>query len=180
MATFTCYPGALDHTQRVEVSTLKNITVSDGACHIIAKKETLMIRAINYEPDDKILDDGRQNLREYDYTSSMIVTTKPFFHGKYEARCKLPKGNGLWPAFWLFGFQGNKRYNEIDIFDAYEGHNTLVNCIYHDFDGSGNQPVAMQLTRATIYRNGILTPATLKPTRFPFSLTIFSYPNIRV
>ena len=28
---------------------------------------------------------------------------KEFTYGKVEARIKLPKGNGVWPAFWLLG-----------------------------------------------------------------------------
>jgi len=39
----------------------------------------------------------------YDYTSGLI-TTEPSFaqtYGRFVARLRLPKGKGLWPAFWL-------------------------------------------------------------------------------
>ncbi len=40
-----------------------------------------------------------------DYTSGRIKTQGRFSHarGRFEARIKLPVGQGLWPAFWLLG-----------------------------------------------------------------------------
>ena len=35
-----------------------------------------------------------------------------FRHGFFEISAKIPKGAGLWPAFWLFGWAG-----EIDVFE---------------------------------------------------------------
>jgi beta-glucanase (GH16 family) len=37
-----------------------------------------------------------------------------FKYGKYEIKCKIPKGQGFWPAFWLFGSE-----REIDIFEFF-------------------------------------------------------------
>ena len=39
-----------------------------------------------------------------------------FGFGKYEIRCKIPKGKGFWPAFWLYG-EKNGRGDEIDVFE---------------------------------------------------------------
>lgn len=40
-----------------------------------------------------------------DYTSARIKTQGLFEqkHGRFEARIKLPAGDGLWPAFWMLG-----------------------------------------------------------------------------
>ncbi|HSN83495.1 MAG TPA: glycoside hydrolase family 16 protein [Polyangiales bacterium] len=40
-----------------------------------------------------------------DYTSGRIKTQGLFEqqHGRFEARIKLPEGQGLWPAFWMLG-----------------------------------------------------------------------------
>jgi len=58
----------------------------DGAGHlaITAKKEAFL---------------GSQ------YTSARIITKGKLEqkHGRFEARIKLPKGQGIWPAFWLLG-----------------------------------------------------------------------------
>lgn len=35
-----------------------------------------------------------------------------FTHGRFEVRCRIPKGTGLWPAFWGFGGE-----TEIDVFE---------------------------------------------------------------
>lgn len=49
------------------------------------------------------------------YSSGMLHTRPPwkFKYGRFEIRCRLPKGMGFWPAFWLYGWGGN----EIDIFE---------------------------------------------------------------
>jgi hypothetical protein len=36
-------------------------------------------------------------------------------YGYFEARLKVPKGQGYWPAFWLLGANGTTGVNEIDI-----------------------------------------------------------------
>ncbi|HRQ89472.1 MAG TPA: glycoside hydrolase family 16 protein [Bacteroidia bacterium] len=38
-----------------------------------------------------------------DYRSGMMTTAGKFVqrYGRFEIRCKVPKGKGLWPAFWL-------------------------------------------------------------------------------
>lgn len=44
-----------------------------------------------------------------------------FTFGYTEARMKMPKGAGLWPAFWLFPVAGDRPYGEIDIVEALGG-----------------------------------------------------------
>jgi beta-glucanase (GH16 family) len=39
-------------------------------------------------------------------------------YGYFEMEAKLPRGQGVWPAFWLFAHPGNRR-PEIDIMEAY-------------------------------------------------------------
>ncbi|HZW19964.1 glycoside hydrolase family 16 protein [Noviherbaspirillum sp.] len=41
-------------------------------------------------------------------------------YGYFEMEAKLPKGKGVWPAFWLLGYQDGRR-PEIDILEAYPG-----------------------------------------------------------
>ena len=40
-----------------------------------------------------------------DYTSARLKTEKLFTqkYGKFEARIRIPKGQGMWPAFWMLG-----------------------------------------------------------------------------
>jgi beta-glucanase (GH16 family) len=122
----------LEGGQSLELRTLNNVSVKKGICSIIAKKETVINKVVNYKPDNEILNDGKPNLRTFNYTSSLLVSKNSFYHGKYEIRCKMPVGNGFWPAFWIFG---GERYNEIDIFDSYKGSNKIVSGMFHDYNG---------------------------------------------
>src|SRR5579864_1975484 len=42
-------------------------------------------------------------------------------------RCRMPKGQGFWPAFWLLGGAGSTGVNEIDI---HEFLGNAVNTVY--------------------------------------------------
>lgn len=64
----------------------------------------------HYRPDDVLLQDGlltlRSQKRDFEgqpYTSGLIDSRGKFYqtYGRFEARVKVPKGKGLWPAFWL-------------------------------------------------------------------------------
>ncbi len=108
-----------------------NLQLSNGTLKIIAKKETIDARVIPYCPDpcypnnctpqeidDCILtEDLLPNKRTFYYTSGALYSNTQqlglFGPGKYEIRCKIPKIDGLWPSFWLFG----ECSQEIDIFE---------------------------------------------------------------
>jgi beta-glucanase (GH16 family) len=67
------------------------------------------------------------NLRCYygpcQYTSARLLTANKveFTYGRIEIRVKVPRGNGLWPAFWALGTNINKvgwpKSGEIDIME---------------------------------------------------------------
>ena len=66
-----------------------------------------------YRPDNAVLDgDGhlvitalREDVAGSAYTSARLITKglREFAYGRFEARVKLPRGQGIWPAFWLLG-----------------------------------------------------------------------------
>jgi beta-glucanase (GH16 family) len=56
---------------------------------------------------------GIQGQFNYQYTSGEIVSKVPYHYGYYEIRCKLPKGESFWPAFWNF----SSPWNEIDFYE---------------------------------------------------------------
>ena len=49
----------------------------------------------------------------FNYQSGMIYSKQQFTFGYYEMNFKADKGEGFWPAFWLFGEENQ----EIDIFE---------------------------------------------------------------
>jgi len=90
------------YTDRTE-----NITVQNGVLIISAKEESFA---------------------GSNYTSARILTKGKFeqTYGRFEARIRLPYGQGMWPAFWLLGDESNADswpdIGEIDIME-YRGQN---------------------------------------------------------
>lgn len=103
-----------------ELNTLDNVLVTDGTLKILSDKKKRISKAVSWKSDDEILSDGLPNLRAYNYTSANLWTKIPYGYGKFEARVKVPKGKGLWPAFWLYG---GDVWNEIDVFEFWNEHN---------------------------------------------------------
>lgn len=122
-----------------------------------------------YVPDEVLVEQGllRLRSRQRDYgpqhfTSGRVDTSGKFAptYGRFEIRAKLPAGQGLWPAHWLYPQQrdwamemlmadavaaGKERlipearpwYTEIDIME-FLGHEPTVvygTLHYHSFDG---------------------------------------------
>lgn len=81
----------------------ENVVVEDGMLKIIARQEQFQ---------------GRN------YTSGRILTKGLFdqSYGRFEARIKLPWGQGIWPAFWMLGDDSDgtvswPQIGEIDIME---------------------------------------------------------------
>ncbi|MBK9389030.1 MAG: glycoside hydrolase family 16 protein [Bacteroidetes bacterium] len=122
-----------------------------------------------YVPDDVYTEDGnlriRSRVRKYgdmEYTSGRLDTRNKFtpVYGRFEIRGKLPVGQGIWPAYWLYPQNRNWQmeyvmseavangresfipeerpwYSEIDIME-FLGHepNILYGTLhYYSFDG---------------------------------------------
>ena len=52
-----------------------------------------------------VIEAHRERYENRDYTSARIKTAglKERTYGRYEARIKIPQGQGIWPAFWMLG-----------------------------------------------------------------------------
>src|SRR5262249_37448387 len=66
-----------------------------------------------------------------DYSSGVICSVHEQTYGYFEARLKMPKGQGLWPAFWLLGAAGTQGVNEIDIHELLGNDPTTVYMTVH-------------------------------------------------
>ena len=58
-----------------------------------------------------------------DYGVGMLWSVNPFSFGRYRLIAKMPKGNFLWLAFWLYSFTPH-RPEEIDIIEVYSEDTT--------------------------------------------------------
>lgn len=52
--------------------------------------------------------------------AGLISSTEKFGYGIYEIEAKLPKGKGLWPAFWMWAWESYPP--EIDVLEAYSSY----------------------------------------------------------
>lgn len=107
------------YTNRTE-----NVTVQNGVLIITAKKEALNGAA---------------------YTSARITSKGKFeqAYGRFEARIKLPSGQGIWPAFWLLGSNCDQvdwpQCGEIDIMEFRGQEPTKIHGTVHGpgYSGAG-------------------------------------------
>jgi beta-glucanase (GH16 family) len=72
-----------------------------------------------------------------DYTSARLKTQTKFTqtYGRFEARIKIPAGQGIWPAFWMLGndidTNGWPKSGEIDIMENIGREPTMVHGSLH-------------------------------------------------
>lgn len=131
--------------------TLDNVTVSPetfygentsatGVCVINLRQETVVKPATFWDPNSPVV--------TYHYTAADVVSKRKFGWGKYEIRCKLPKGKGFYSSFWMYGEQ-NKIGNEIDGFEISNENNVagkydenllckVAEMHYHFWDKTGS------------------------------------------
>ena len=95
----------------------------------------------------------KENFLEQEYTSARMTTSGLFeqARGRFEARIKLPVGQGIWPAFWLLGNDigtvGWPTCGEIDIME-YRGQEP--NIILGSIHGPGYSGGSSVTTRYTL------------------------------
>ncbi|GIF16078.1 discoidin domain-containing protein [Actinoplanes teichomyceticus] len=105
-----------------------------------------------------VIEARRQDYQGRQYTSHRMNTSNKFHvqYGRIEARIRVPKGNGLWPAFWMMGsdFLAGRPwpYNgEIDIMEVLgrntsEAYSTLHAPAYNGAGGYGQKYATVDLS----------------------------------
>lgn len=92
-----------------------------GGLKLQSLEEDVTRLAERWEDSTEVLCDGIQNLRDFEYTSGAITSKTRYGYGFFEIRCKIPKGLGYWPAFWMH-YAGQ----EIDVLEP--SGSQSVNC----------------------------------------------------
>jgi beta-glucanase (GH16 family) len=94
-----------------------------------------------------VIEARRERIGGKEFTSARIKTQglKERTYGRYEARIKIPRGQGIWPAFWLLGADiktaGWPRCGEIDIMENIGKEPSLVHGTLHGPGYSGVQGI---------------------------------------
>lgn len=113
--------------QQFYTNRLNNIKVVDGMLQITAVRELYLGSS---------------------YTSAKIISKGKFSQkqGRFEARIKMPYGQGLWPAFWLLGDNidqvGWPKCGEIDIMEYRGQQPTVTNAAVHGPGFSGANAIS--------------------------------------
>jgi beta-glucanase (GH16 family) len=120
-----------NYTNRTSNASLQADSLADGgsALKIVARKENLGVQCWNGTTCP--------------YTSARLITANKFdqTYGRFEARMRLPTGQGIWPAFWMLGATGGNwpDNGEIDIME-HLGHQTGK--VYGTIHGPGYSAAA--------------------------------------
>ena len=89
------------------------------------------------------------------YTSARLKTMGRFeqTYGRFEARIRIPRGQGLWPAFWMLGGDidrvGWPRCGEIDVMENIGREPAAVHGTLHGPGYSGGNSIGGSYTLAT-------------------------------
>jgi beta-glucanase (GH16 family) len=86
------------------------------------------------------------------YTSARLLTKNKFSqaYGRFEARIKIPYGQGIWPAFWLLGDNIDTAHwpncGEIDIMENIGKESSIVHGTFHGPGYSGGNGISAAYT----------------------------------
>jgi len=117
----------------------QNAYVQDGNLVIQARKEA-------YTGSDGV---------SRNYTSARLLTAGTFSqaYGRFEARIKLPYGQGMWPAFWMLGNNisqvGWPQCGEIDIMENIGKEPSMIHGSIHGPGYTGGTGVSNSYTLPT-------------------------------
>ena len=116
-----------NHELEYYTNRLQNASVQDGSLVMQAQRE-------KYTGPDGV---------SRDYTSARLKTLGKFSrtYGRFEARIKIPYGQGLWPAFWMMGDDIGRvdwpRCGEIDIMENIGKEPSIIHGSIHGPGYSG-------------------------------------------
>ncbi|MEV5496510.1 family 16 glycosylhydrolase [Nonomuraea fuscirosea] len=93
------------------------------------------------------------------YTSARLLTRDTFTraYGRFEARMKLPRGQGIWPAFWMLGGTTWPDNGEIDIMENIGREPNTVHGTIHGPGYSGGGGIGAGYTIGTPFADAFHT-----------------------
>lgn len=125
-----------NHELEYYTNRLQNIQTQAGKLVITARHE-------GYSDDKGVL---------FGYTSARIKTLHKFeqAYGRFEARIRIPRGQGIWPAFWMLGNDIDSKpwpaCGEIDIMENIGKEPATVHGTIHGPGYSGEKGIGSAFT----------------------------------
>jgi beta-glucanase (GH16 family) len=117
-----------------------NVSLHQGKLQFqLNKKENLFalnsweIDTVLFKKEKIRLEDG--NKYRFKYTGGLIWSKRTYQYGYFEIKFKAPTGQGIWPAFWMYGGKPN---NEIDFFELKGERENQLHVDVHCPDGCSN------------------------------------------
>ncbi len=119
--------------------TNSNILVGNGILKIISRRDTFYNMPVIESWNPYVV-----SYSDFFFSTGEIMSKNKFGYGKYEARIRIPKGKGLWPAFWTYGNTDISPWHEIDVFEFYGETESEESSIHHmavhrDYMGQGHK-----------------------------------------
>jgi len=93
-----------------------------------------------------------------DYTSARLITRNKFSatYGRFEARIKIPYGQGIWPAFWMLGSNIDSvswpQCGEVDIMENIGKEPSMIHGTIHGPGYSGGSGIGSSYSLSTNQR----------------------------
>jgi len=117
-----------------------NIESKDGTLSFLLKRKDTIIQLQSYEIDTPSLRRNKitllpNNKLRFNYSGALLWSYRSYLYGYYELKFKGVAGDGVWPAFWLYG--GNPNY-EIDFFELKGEKEKGLHIDVHCPDGCSN------------------------------------------
>lgn len=136
-------------------SNLWNFDIGNGAEQGIPGWGNNELQYYTDRPENVVVEDGmlkitarEESFQGASFTSARIQTKGKFQqkYGRFEARIKLPWGQGLWPAFWMLGDDNNgaevwPQIGEIDIMENRGSEPTIMSSAVHGPGYSGGNAI---------------------------------------
>ncbi|MBC7861819.1 MAG: family 16 glycosylhydrolase, partial [Bacteroidia bacterium] len=127
------------HSQEI-IYVKDNVVFENGIAQFQIRKENKLFELYPWEFDtaslrkDKIpLVDG--NKINFKYSGGLLWSKKKYKYGYFEIKFKASEGQGIWPAFWLYGANPN---NEIDFYELKGEKEKTLHVDIHCPDGCSN------------------------------------------
>ncbi|WP_299113580.1 glycoside hydrolase family 16 protein [uncultured Winogradskyella sp.] len=147
------------NTDGVIDTTIWNFDIGDGTAQGIPGWGNNELQYYTDRPDNATVENGfllitakQEDFNGAQYTSARLQTKNKFQqqYGRFEARIRLPYGQGMWPAFWLLGDDSDgsiwPQIGEIDIMENVGDEPTQIFGTVHGPGYSGAESVSKNYT----------------------------------